>query len=268
MKSSASGARRWGSACVTCRRRKIKCDGLSTPCPPSPIDTDCYLGNKPSCSLCVRLGEQCIYRDVAGVAELQRQLQRAVQRIRELEDQLASTDRPQRRFSVHGSLPEDGSDALTLVPSNEGDSPLEDNDADSPEGARAKMSVDDHGTVRSPHWMHFQLTEIPVQLQYYGATSRFHVAPDQGEDPFQTKELLDEVQKVNDEYHRSWLLASAHLQKTWERLASATVPRENGGSPELSSILLERYWIWQQPLHNCVYRRCEPGSLSPLTLIC
>ena len=150
MKSSASGARRWGSACVTCRRRKIKCDGLSTLCPPSLIDADCYLGNKPSCSLCVRLGEQCIYRDVAGVAELQRQLQRAVQRIRELEDQLASTDRPQRRFSVHGSLPEDGSDALALVPSNEGESPVEDNDADSPEGARAKMSVDDHGTVRGP----------------------------------------------------------------------------------------------------------------------
>ena len=133
MKTSASGARRWGSACVTCRRRKIKCDG-----------------NKPACSLCLRLGEQCIYRDVAGVAELQRQLQRAVQRIRELEDQLGS-DRPQRRFSVHGALPDGGADALNEGPSGDTENFPQDDDGNSPEGARANVSIDDHGTVRHSH---------------------------------------------------------------------------------------------------------------------
>lgn len=73
--SSAMPKRGWGFACTVCRRRKAKCDG-----------------QKP-CMLCQRAGEECVYRDGASVSTLHRELERANNRIRQLEARLAGPDR-------------------------------------------------------------------------------------------------------------------------------------------------------------------------------
>ncbi|PLB53497.1 hypothetical protein P170DRAFT_400774 [Aspergillus steynii IBT 23096] len=59
-----------------------------------------------------------------------------------------------------------------------------------------------------------------------------------------------------EDYHRKWLTSNARFQDSWERMAYANLPHYTDVDPSICSSLLEIYWAWQAPLHNCVYRRC------------
>lgn len=103
-----------------------------------------------------------------------------------------------------------------------------------------ELSVDDTGAVR-----------------YYGATSRFHLSP------YKDDDVVPEAGEA--EFHRRWLQSNARFQKAWETKALERLRLEenwNGISAEDAAVLLDIYWTWQAPLHNCVYRRCMPADIA------
>lgn len=67
--SERNRGRRYGFSCLTCRRRKIKCDG-----------------KKPACISCSKSRETCVYKEnPAFVGHLSERLRRSQARVRELE---------------------------------------------------------------------------------------------------------------------------------------------------------------------------------------
>ena len=82
-------------------------------------------------------------------------------------------------------------------------------------------------------------------------TSRFHDRS--------YSDIAPSTQAAEEDYHRRWLKSNARFQPSWEtrayeRLnADLSQPGIDGASAKL---LVEIYWAWQAPLHNCVYRRC------------
>ena len=134
--------RRYGFACSTCRRRKIRCDG-----------------EKPVCQRCLRSNEVCCYKsddasDPGSTAQLQKalsriqELERGIQRLAVADDEerdkllleLANDSSPDRFRVAHQSI---DVDASTRV----GPTPRIDN---SPSAARAEQSeitIDEDGSV-------------------------------------------------------------------------------------------------------------------------
>lgn len=114
-------------------------------------------------------------------------------------------------------------------------------------GAHAnELSVDDDGNV-----------------QYYGTTSRYHSTPFHP-DPSSPDE-------AEEQYHRKWLRSNLRFQQTCEARALERLRTGDiacGIDPDVASTLLEIYWTWQAPLHNCIYRRCTSQYLLWVAQTC
>ncbi|KAH6962615.1 fungal-specific transcription factor domain-containing protein [Ilyonectria sp. MPI-CAGE-AT-0026] len=227
MASVARTSRRYGFACLPCRRKKSRCDG-----------------NKPHCRNCVRSGEDCAYKATdALVTELYNQLQHSEARVRELEDglrKLAVLDlTSDDSFNLISSLVETETQCSgPSPPATIGSGPVIDQPAaESSSGKdqlqQAELSVDEHGEV-----------------QYFGATSRFlwHEEPSLGDANAQPQ--------IDEDYHRKWLLSNSRFYASWEQRAYASLALDPEVSPEAATALLQMYWTWQGPLHNCVYKPC------------
>ncbi|KAH8894379.1 hypothetical protein GQ53DRAFT_717109 [Thozetella sp. PMI_491] len=170
-------------------------------------------GKKPTCDACKRCRETCSYAAPdASLSRLSNALGRSEARVAELQEALRASARDRQNSIDH---------TVALAPETEGTTP--------------SLSVDENGSV-----------------QYYGATSRFHVAPSQ------TQETQEAASKAtaNEAYHRKWLLSNARFQKSWDRAIYANLRSSTELDADSASTLLQIYWTWQAPLHNCVYRRC------------
>lgn len=142
MATVARTGRRYGFACLPCRRKKSRCDG-----------------NKPQCRNCVRSGEDCAYKATdALVAELYNQLQHSEARVRELEDglrKLAVLDlNTDDSFNLIASLVEtetqwSGPSPPATVGSGPAiDQPAAESSSGNDQVQQAELSLDEHGEVR------------------------------------------------------------------------------------------------------------------------
>ncbi|QRD83688.1 nitrogen assimilation transcription factor nirA [Aspergillus flavus] len=91
---------------------------------------------------------------------------------------------------------------------------------------------------------------------YFGATSRFHPIPGHDHRHDTKAEINEPETQEMENYHRRWLCSNARFQGPWERMAHANMSHYTHVDPNICSSLLDVYWSWQAPLHNCIYRRC------------
>lgn len=136
-----STPRRYGFACLMCRRRKIKCDG-----------------KKPNCANCVKAKEICSYKESPSYnVHLVHQLQLSKRRVDDLEGQLRDLagldhDERDRRLSDivrdfdHLNMAETSPSQMTEL-SQSYDTDKETGGEDLPYGKPADFSVGEHGTV-------------------------------------------------------------------------------------------------------------------------
>lgn len=136
-----STPRRYGFACLMCRRRKIKCDG-----------------KKPNCANCVKAKEICSYKESPSYnVHLVHQLQLSKRRVDDLEGQLRDLagldhDERDRRLSDivrdfdHLNMAETSPSQMTDL-SQSYDTDKETGGEDLPYGKPADFSVGEHGTV-------------------------------------------------------------------------------------------------------------------------
>ncbi|KUJ22219.1 uncharacterized protein LY89DRAFT_638427 [Mollisia scopiformis] len=229
--SSEGDPRRYGFACSTCRRKKVRCDGT-----------------RPVCRKCSKSGVECFYKPESGDLWLLQQLRNSNKRVRELEEQmrnLLSTKETEAanilpQSSEHGSTRKSPTcPALELIDAIGDEEKVR-------ESALDELSVDENGKV-----------------QYFGATSRFYVPTEHTTQARGQAELDRSSDFVDATKHRTWLQSSSKLQKSWERLAFANLQNERSDiNPQLAADLLQIYWAWQHPLHNCVYRPCFSRDMA------
>lgn len=136
-KTSAKG-RRYGFACLVCRRRKIKCDG-----------------KKPHCANCAKAKEICSYKESPSFnINLLHQLHQSKQRVQDLESSLRgllgvrAEDRDRRLEEIVRdlddlSMAEPSPDQMTDVSQYENEIDKEPDNGKSP-----NFTVGEHGTVR------------------------------------------------------------------------------------------------------------------------
>lgn len=188
-------------------------------------------GGKPVCRNWIKAGEDCAYKASDTVnnelsAELRRKtddlsgLKAQVRRLAQMPSAERDSAISELLSNLNGTLPDD-----TGIPGGEG-----------PEGRHvSELSVDESGDVRP-----------------YGATSRFHATPYEA--------AASKPDSSEEEYHRKWLKSNARFQQSLEDKALQRLQ-----APEISAdiafdqatMLLDIYWTWQAPLHNCIYRRCR-----------
>ncbi|KAJ5624418.1 hypothetical protein N7510_000727 [Penicillium lagena] len=230
-KPNQAATRRYGFACLVCRRRKIKCDG-----------------KKPNCSNCVKAKEICNYKGSPNYnAQLLHQAQQSKKRAEDLEAQLrglaslSPEGRDHRlteivrdldRFHVSEALP-DGMSDLSKAYEIDNESGHEEVPVDKP----TDFSVGEHGT-------------------YYGATSRFHPLDTHDIPSTRAPKLEGTEHKATEEYHRKWLASNARFQESFEKVAFSHLTQYTDVGLDVCSTLLQIFWTWQAPLHNYVYRRC------------
>lgn len=127
--------RRYGFACVTCRRRKIRCDG-----------------KKPICHRCLKSNEDCNYKsEEKSDHELVHQLTNARQRIKSLEEglqKLALADREERDkvlIELCNDLGVGGSDDIQQSLADDAETR---NDTPDPEKLeQSEITIDENGSV-------------------------------------------------------------------------------------------------------------------------
>ncbi|PYI30070.1 hypothetical protein BP00DRAFT_374036 [Aspergillus indologenus CBS 114.80] len=228
-------ARKYGFACLQCRRRKVKCDG-----------------RKPACLNCGRSEEICRYKvDSTYQTHLTEELRAQRSRVRELEDEirrLAGLDVSSRERRL-----------AELVAELDRRRPQDDRDNTSapnspPEGTEQQLRSTVEG-ICYDGGAHFSM-DNDGRAQFFGATSRFHTFPDNSHVVERLPENKEPEHRVEEEYHRKWLTSNARFQDSWERLAYSNISEYIDVDPAICVQLLEVYWAWQAPLHNCVYRRC------------
>ncbi|KAF2755984.1 hypothetical protein EJ05DRAFT_84599 [Pseudovirgaria hyperparasitica] len=189
-------------------------------------------GERPVCRRCLKRGDHCVYKPTEADSN---QLHQALDRIAFLEDQIRKLDISDdtERARVLEACGVSDADASTssnaapkLVPLG-GCGTLQPCD---------ELSVDEHG-----------------QVQYFGTTSRFYMPDEHSE----RVEYSNNEQMLFDKpAHIEWLRTNANLHHSLEKLTLANLRNDPSVDPALSSALLQHYWTWQHPLHNCVYRRC------------
>ncbi|KAJ5100573.1 hypothetical protein N7456_006625 [Penicillium angulare] len=224
--------RRYGFACLVCRRRKIRCDG-----------------KKPNCENCAKAKETCNYKESSSYnAQLVSQLQRSrkhnndlKRRLRELAS-LDPSDRDRRLAETNQEL-----DDLDMM-----ESPPEGmNEAPNPNLPPESDVLNEEMSYHVPD--NFSLDENGT---YYGATSRFCPLPASEQQMNQHYGLEERKLEASEAYHRKWLASNSKLHQSLENLAMKNIHQYTDVDPDLCEILLQIYWTWQAPLHNCVYRRC------------
>ena len=196
-------------------------------------------GQTPECRNCTKSREQCQYKDSSRVnIEESAKLREKESELRALQDRVLRLDDVSDvdRSNAVTELIDAVRNAQRPV---SGSFQIQQNLTDS--GQTNELSVDDTGAVR-----------------YYGATSRFHLSP------YKDDNLVPETGE--SEFHRKWLQSNARFQKAWESKALERLRQEqdfNEISAADGAVLLDIYWTWQAPLHNCIYRRCKPAVAPP-----
>ncbi|KAJ5103884.1 fungal-specific transcription factor domain-containing protein [Penicillium argentinense] len=226
--------RRYGFACLMCRRWKIKCDG-----------------KKPNCANCVKAKEICSYRESPGYnTHLVQQLQVSKKRVDDLEAQLrdlASLDHEERDRRLSEIVRD--FDDLNVVERSPGqmtelsqsyDTDRDPESEDLPYGCPAGFSVGEHG-------------------KYYGATSRFHPLDSSNSRLIKMPGTEKQEHKASEEYHRKWLASNVRFQESIENVALKNLDNHADVPLDVCDTPLQIYWTWQAPLHNCVYRRSLGG---------
>lgn len=88
-------------------------------------------------------------------------------------------------------------------------------------------------------------------MKEYEVTSRFH------DDEERIVDSPDRNDQEQVEYHKRWLKSNARFCKSYEQLAFSNLQDDDRIDASTAAVLLNIYWAWQAPLHNCVYRRSE-----------
>ncbi|OOQ85002.1 nitrogen assimilation transcription factor nirA [Penicillium brasilianum] len=231
-----SKGRKYGFACLVCRRRKVKCDG-----------------RRPTCINCARLKETCSYKEKSAYTSyVSEELRAAQARVQELQRQI-------RELAALDSATRDRrlADLVSQLDLNEGDQ----------EGMRLgteqvcpSTTSWTEETLMGEDVSYDESAEFSVDTEgrqhYFGATSRFHPVPDHDHQRHARVESHGpEIQEL-ESYHQKWLYSNARFQDSWERMAHMNMSRYTDVKPSVCVSLLQIYWSWQAPLHNCIYRRC------------
>ncbi|OBT70731.1 hypothetical protein VF21_10138 [Pseudogymnoascus sp. 05NY08] len=220
--SSQKAPRRYGFACLNCRRKKIKCGG-----------------EKPICSNCSGdLRHSCHYGN-QRTAEIQLRL--AQQQIRALQHEIDAISSQKRtsRNSLAGPTPSPG----TIPASQDGE--------DKEESSHERISPEE----LKRFWSHVSLDE-KGSPNYHGSTSRFHLDVDKSDNNRLVSECGEPSEATKNKDLQVLRSNSELLKMVWEPLAYARLDGHGLVSPDMGSKLLKIYWTWQHPLHNCVYRPC------------
>lgn len=186
-------------------------------------------GGKPLCRNCTRTADDCAYKASDAVNnELSAELHRKTDELSNLRHRVRTLgqvsgeerDRAISELLRAVNVPSEPTGACT-------EERAESNQA-------SELSVDESGHVRP-----------------YGATSRFHLRPYEA--------AVSKPDSGEEEYHRKWLRSNARFQQSWENKALQRLhePAFADITFEQATILLDIYWTWQAPLHNCIYRRCR-----------
>lgn len=95
-------------------------------------------------------------------------------------------------------------------------------------------------------------------ITYNGPTSRFHAGPltGNGPSPLSGQALHGTSQDAGSKLAHAERLRSQYdlLDTVWAPLAKSKSMSSFGVTSEMGWQLLEMYWTWLHPLHNCIYR--------------
>lgn len=249
-------ARRYGFACSNCKSRKVKCSG-----------------DQPVCSACQQSGMTCTRSG-------DKQLQHAKDRIRQLEQALAESQvqvlaQPQIQPQVQPQVqPQAQPQALSQaqgpdsLPSS--GSPIHDN-RPSPASTRSP-AFSAKQTTTPALWFHVGRGDDGAVI-YNGPTSRFHVGPldddatDESQTHASTAPTTAAIEHARRASHIEALTSQYSLLNNL-RVASVNYGphfEKSGLDSAMCMKLLDIYWTWLQPLHNCVYR---PSKLFTTITAC
>lgn len=225
--SSARKARRYGFACLSCKSRKVKCNG-----------------SRPVCSGCRRSGEECVWPTQTSTES---RLRKANARIRHLEASIRNPDhqREQGTSASPTSVAQPDAEPVHTPRTNvtSARSQGQSNDGTRP-GAGA--NPDSEGSI----WFQVGLGEDGTVI-YNGPTSRFHAGS------LEENNLTEGTQESDPRRAHVEILQSQYalMDSVWLPLIAAK-PVMNGTGVETSvgMALLDIYWSWLHPLHCCVYR--------------
>ncbi|PSR85877.1 fungal-specific transcription factor domain-domain-containing protein [Coniella lustricola] len=197
--SSARATKKSAFSCEPCRRRKVKCGG-----------------EQPICSRCLARNDACVYKLNPTLSYTQR----LEERIKELEDQLATARSPSAARSHDGCSSE-----RPGLSSSEGAH----RNQESSEGLA--------GTFKG-----LKLDERGV-LTYHGATSFFNLPSDYTGSEGDVPVSPHSEHPLNGRRER--LVNNAWQQRALENLSEI---------PEPFQYLINTHWCWIQPLFNFIYR--------------
>lgn len=94
-------------------------------------------------------------------------------------------------------------------------------------------------------------------VTYHGPTSRFHAFSLTDASPASAEALRGRLYNSHAPAMESNLDMLRHV---WQPLLQTKTEDQLGLPPKLANDLLDIYWAWQYPLHNCVYKPCKPWS--------
>ncbi|KAM5354131.1 hypothetical protein ACJ41O_000781 [Fusarium nematophilum] len=235
---AARKARRYGFACTSCKSRKVKCSG-----------------DQPVCRACERSGEDCAWPSQDSAES---RLRHANARIRRLEASLKGGSHP------HGSGP---GVARVDIQSSPRPAPGRSVYANSVSTTSPAASASSPATdVAYPSsateiWFQVGIGEDGAVV-YNGPTSRFHAgslddtsggSAGGSADP-QAQFVSGAKRAAQVETLRSQY---SLMDSVWLPLIEAKpVMNGTGIDTRVGMALLDIYWTWLHPLHNCVYRPC------------
>lgn len=226
---SARKARRYGFACLSCKSRKVKCNG-----------------NRPVCNGCRRSGEECVWPTQTSTES---RLREANARIRHLEASIRNPERQheQAASASPGQGAQPGGPEPAFTPRTNTTTSARSH-GQSNDGSRptAGANPDSEGSL----WFQVGLGEDGTVI-YNGPTSRFH-AGSLGEN-----HLTDAGQESDPRRAHVEILQSQYalMDSVWLPLIAAKpVMNSTGVETSVGMALLDIYWSWLHPLHCCVYR--------------
>jgi hypothetical protein len=190
-------------------------------------------GERPTCRRCARAHETCHYPQHIPYAE--ERLKQAQARIKDLETALdAATSAPSVSQPAPASVHDHHISATSSLTQ----------DAQPDAAGQLDESISPHvGLDESGH------------VTYHGSTSRFHASPIAHPQPASSADLRASLYAR----HKPALQSNVELLRhVWQPLLQTQTEAELGLPPGLANTLLEIYWTWQHPLHNCVYKPCKP----------
>ncbi|KAI8657092.1 Zn(2)-C6 fungal-type domain-containing protein [Fusarium sp. Ph1] len=240
-RQASRGARRYGFACARCKSRKIKCSG-----------------DQPVCKGCQKNGEDCVWpsQDLSDL-----RLRHANARIRWLEASLLRRSRSPQIDLPGNTQPNRASPRQsTCAVANTDTSPAVSTTTSS---TAADVAYPSSATEI---WFQVGIGE-DGGVVYNGPTSRFHAGA-----------LESSIVPTSEASNVSTLSVSepkraAHvetLRSQWSLMDSAWLPlirakplmNGTGVDTKVGMALLDIYWTWLHPLHNCVYRPCLVMDLA------